>query len=169
MCKRVVKDYLIRFIGVLPSKFSLSLMCWRLQPVSSRLSSGSGRYGSNLEWLFLRCFGLEDTQQDVVFPMVLASFSDRPKPTAVSSAFYPTVLLALQAGDGAVTRLARPGPRSKPSPVSVSVTHPWLKLRLQWNLQARRFKTTFKRRCRLISQCSSASDSKRPSEGRDDH
>ncbi|MEQ2195380.1 hypothetical protein XENOCAPTIV_011960 [Xenoophorus captivus] len=39
-------------------------MCWRLQPVSSRLSSGSGRYGSSLEWLLLRCLGLDDTQQE---------------------------------------------------------------------------------------------------------
>ena len=59
------------FICISPSRFSLSLMCWRLQPVSSRLSSGSGRYGSSLEWLFLRCLGLEDTQQEVVFPMVV--------------------------------------------------------------------------------------------------
>lgn len=127
MCKCVIKDLLIRFdkiSGVLPSKFSLSLMCWRLQPVSSRLSSGSGRYGSSLEWLLLRCLGLDDTQQDVVFPMVQASFSRRPKPTVESSAFYSAVLLALQAENGAVTRLARPGPRSKPSPVSDSVTHP---------------------------------------------
>lgn len=54
----------------LPSMFSRSLMCCRLQPVSSRLSSASGRYGSRREWAFRRSLGLEDTQQEVVFPMM---------------------------------------------------------------------------------------------------
>lgn len=127
VCKLVI---LKRFIGVSPSKFSLSLMCCRLQPVSSRLSSGSGRYGSSLEWLFLRCLGLDDTQQDVVFPIMWASFSRGLNPAVVSSTSYPAVLAAAQVGSGAVRRLTRTGARSKPSPVSVGVTHPYLTLRL---------------------------------------
>lgn len=89
-------------VFLLPSRFSLSLMCCRLQPVSSRLSSGSARYGSSLEWLLLRCLGLEDTQQDVVFPMMCTHFF-----------FTPTALYRRDAGvtpkknrkkNGAVTR-----------------------------------------------------------------
>lgn len=131
-------------------------MCWRLQPVSSRLSSGSGRYGSSLEWLFLRCLGLDDTQQDVVFPMLQARLQSSAK--ANRGAFYPAALFALPAENGAVTRLARPGARSKPSPVPVSVTHPQLQLRLQSNVEAQSFKTTFKRWCRGIMEPSVRSE-----------
>ena len=56
--------------NTLPSTFSLSLMCCRLQPVSSLLNSGSGWYDSSLEWAFLRIFGLVDTQQEVVLPIL---------------------------------------------------------------------------------------------------
>lgn len=53
----------------LPSTFSLSLMCCRLHPVSSLLSSDSWWYDSSLECAFLRSFGLADTQQEVVLPI----------------------------------------------------------------------------------------------------
>jgi len=45
--------------------------------VSSRLSSGSGRYGSSLECAFLRSFGLDDTQHDVLFPMSTGVCADK--------------------------------------------------------------------------------------------
>lgn len=51
------------------SMFSRSLMCCRLQPVSSRLRSASGRQDSSREWAFLRSLGLDDTQHEAVFPM----------------------------------------------------------------------------------------------------
>lgn len=78
--KWLKKKQKTRDAHVLPSKFSLSLMCWRLQPVSSRLSSGSGPQGSSREWLFRRCLGLDATQQDVVFPMTPTGCRQRYNP-----------------------------------------------------------------------------------------
>lgn len=57
------------FYFFLPSTFSLSLMCCRLHPVSSLLSSDSWWNDSSLEWAFLRSLGLADTQQEVVLPI----------------------------------------------------------------------------------------------------
>lgn len=54
---------------LLPSTFSRSLMCCRLQPVSSRLRSDSCWDESSLVWTFLRSFGLPETQQEAVFPI----------------------------------------------------------------------------------------------------
>lgn len=41
--------------------------------MSSRLSSVSGRYDSSREWAFLRSLGLDETQQEVAFPMFSAA------------------------------------------------------------------------------------------------
>lgn len=54
---------------LLPSTFSRSLMCCRLQPVSSLLRSDSCWYESSRLWAFLRTFGLAETQQEAVFPI----------------------------------------------------------------------------------------------------
>lgn len=53
--------------------FSLSLMCCRLQPVSSLLRSDSCWSDSSLECAFLRNLGLADTQHEVVLPILDAS------------------------------------------------------------------------------------------------
>lgn len=87
-----------------PSMFSRSLMCCRLQPVSSRLKSASGRQDSSREWAFLRSLGLDDTQHEAVFPMAGAPAPARPR---VSSG-----------GGGAASpwaaRLPSPGPAACP-------------------------------------------------------
>lgn len=87
-----------------PSMFSRSLMCCRLQPVSSRLRSASGRQDSSREWAFLRSLGLDDTQHEAVFPMAGAPAPARPR---VSSG-----------GGGAASpwaaRLPSPGPAACP-------------------------------------------------------
>lgn len=68
------------------SMFSRSLMCCKLQPVSSRLRSASGRYDSSRECAFLRSLGLDDTQHEVVFPIVggpePAALAGLPRPDA---------------------------------------------------------------------------------------
>lgn len=54
---------------LLPCAFSRSLMCCRLQPVSSLLSSDSCWYESSRLCAFVRSLGLPETQQDAVLPI----------------------------------------------------------------------------------------------------
>lgn len=116
---------IITKVLILPSTFSLSLMCCRLHPVSSLLRSDSWWYDSSLEWAFLRSLGLDDTQQDVVLPIVTPRVNVAPQGHRRGHCRAPERIRSRAEGeeeeDGRVTSTAgssergsRPGHRRPP-------------------------------------------------------
>lgn len=106
------------------SMFSRSLMCCRLQPVSSRLSSASGRQDSSREWAFRRSLGLDDTQHEAVFPMA-GPAGAAPVSSGGGGAASPWAAGSPRRPGGLSAAEERPRPRDCGRPDRLTPPPPW--------------------------------------------